>query len=191
MGNPNITRLGKIQMWYKNHYSDFSYVSNFKKLRTFEQLLNTYFNYGLLFQSNTLLAHFWYKNPFLKSSINQSLPTKTTLYFRKYYYAHKTLSIEHSYFLRLKTREFFPLRLYVLKYNNWVIISVQWFKPLKHNLVNKSNMNRQGMKKSNSTIIFKDNKFFQKKYKRLRLLLFFIKTSTRFYDTYLNSKYNF
>jgi hypothetical protein len=131
MGNPTITRLGKTQFWYKNWYSDFYYSKSIKKYRTFENLLNVYFKYGLFKTNNLLFHNFWYKNNQLKVKNNSKLGTKKSLYFRKYYYAHETLTIEHSYFIRLRTPEYFPLKLYIIHFNNWVIASIQWFKPIK------------------------------------------------------------
>ena len=52
-------------------------------------------------------------------------------FFRRYFYTNDTLSIEHSYLIRNKTPEFFPMRTWIMKYAGWVIFSVQWFKPLK------------------------------------------------------------
>jgi hypothetical protein len=131
MGNPTITRLGRTQIWYKKWYNDSSYKSTLKTTHTFENLLNYYFSYGLFFHKNFFYHNYWYKNKlFYKNNYNHTLKN-LKLYFRKYYYAHQTLTIEHSYFLRLKTPEYFPLKIYILKYNNWLIASLQWFKPLK------------------------------------------------------------
>jgi len=131
MGNPNITRLGKTQIWYKKYYSNLSYSNMIKKCHILEKLLNIFFKYGIYTRNNLFVSNFWYKNTRFTSNTKNFMSNTMLLYFRKYYYAHQTLTIEHSYFLRLKTPEFFPLRLYILKYNNWLVASVQWLKPLK------------------------------------------------------------
>lgn len=70
-----------------------------------------------MFQKNLFYDKFWYKKLFTYTSDTFN-NQQTSLYFRKYYYAHKTLTIEHSYFIRLQTPEYFPLKLYVIRYNN-------------------------------------------------------------------------
>jgi len=132
MGNPTITRLGKTQFWYKNWYTDKKYSFFLKKINTFEALIKIYFNYGLFFYHNFFYHKFWYKKPPMFN-----YQTRTNNYFRKHFYSHQTLTIEHSYFIRLKTSEYFPLRLYLLKYNNWLIATVQWFKPFKQSSLDR------------------------------------------------------
>lgn len=150
MGNPTITRLGKTQMWYKNYYSDFYFSNTFKKVHTFENLLNVYFKYGLFYQGNLFSNSFWYrKSNFSKKENIINNINKFHTYFRKFYYAHKTLTIEHSYFIRLKTPEFFPLKLYIMKYKNWMVLSLQWFKPLKKT---KKNFYNSSLKTPNHII---------------------------------------
>jgi hypothetical protein len=125
-------------MWYKHYFTDFSYKLMYKLVYNFENLINNYFIYGL-YNYHKLHNVFWYKS-FLKNKVIKTTnKINNPLYFRKYYYSHKTLTIDHSYFVRLRTAEFFPLRLYILKYNNWIVTSVQWFKPLKtQNFTNKT-----------------------------------------------------
>jgi hypothetical protein len=132
MGNPIITRLGKSQLWYKNWYTDRSnYSHTIKSVYTFQQLLNIYFNYGIFRHKNIFIHNFWYRTSLSQKILTSFIKQNLALYFRKYFYSHNTLTIEHSYFLRLTTLEYFNLKLYVLKYNHWLIISVQWFKPIK------------------------------------------------------------
>lgn len=146
MSNPTITRLNKTQFWYKNWYSSNNYSNVLKKVSTFESLLSFYVNYGLRFQKPYLCSKFWYKTRSRKPLLNQDS------YYRKFYYAHQTLTIEHSYFIRLKTPEYFPLRLYVLRYNNWICATLQWFKPIKSTRNLKTNKTNNFITQ-NSTVL--------------------------------------
>jgi len=172
-------------MWYKNYYSDFYYSNTLKNIHTLEKLINIYFLYGLFFKNNSFLSSFWYKNYFSKNYNTVFSSKNMALYFRKYYYAHKTLAIEHSYFIRLKTPEFFPLRLYVLKYNNWLVASIQWFKPWK-NTLNKSltksfKPGTTPLKRSNNLIMFSNGKLSANNSKlvRLKVVLNLLKNSLK------------
>jgi len=182
MSNPTITRLGKTQFWYKYYYSDFSYSNIYKKLYTFENLLNSYLMYGIHSKVNIFYHNFWYKNIFKNKKPLNTL--NSALYFRKYYYAHKTLTIEHSYSIRLKTTEFFTLKLYILKYNNWIITSIQWFKPLKNN------PNKHIFKKNSPhLLLLNTNKGFTGANKRSTLILSLLLKTFKFSNFKIN--YNF
>jgi hypothetical protein len=167
-------------MWYKNYYSNFQYSNTFKKVFTFENLLNIFFKYGLLYKSNLYFHNFWYKNQNLlniKNHLNNLNLNSFSLYFRKFHYSHTTLTIEHSYFLRNKTPEFFPLRLYIMKYNNWLLASIQWFKPLKSKKVGKASILNFG-NSSNTSIIYKrDFSTKNKTNRRTRLIMFWFRNS--------------
>jgi hypothetical protein len=130
MGYPVITRLGTNQFWYKHWYSDKSYALNTQQLGLLEKLIVFYLKHGLTYTSNFFIHEYWYKNTKVNVR-SEVVGEQLKLYFRRYFYSHSVLSIEHNYLLRHKTQEYFPMRTWVLKYNNWVIFSVQWFKPVK------------------------------------------------------------
>jgi len=176
MGNPVITRLGKTQFWYKNYNPDFQYSTNLKTYKTFEYLIKAYFSYGLLNTNMLFFNNFWYKNIVFKNKIALIGQKKSTIHYRKYYYSHQTLTIEHSYFKRLKTSEFFPLKLYLLSYNNWVILSIQWFKPIKKlNINTKKTHNIKLTTQSNQPIISVLGNDYKKSSKRLKIIYYLLR----------------
>ena len=189
MGNPTITRLGKTQLWYKNYFSDAQYSRIFKKTKTFETLINKYFNYGLFCHNNIFINNFWYKNNFKREKTTpNNQPNHKSIYFRKFYYAHKTLTIEHSYFMRLKTPEFFTLKIFILRYNNWFITSLQWFKPLKSKNLN-SNTKLKNKKTLHKNLVVFSNKKCIKTKSRLHLLLVLFTLKSQ--NLFKNSRYGF
>jgi len=109
MGYPVITRLGINQFWYKNWYTDSDFMLNFKQDLIFQELLKFYLNYGLTFTSNLFFNPYF----FTKSLRNVSTDyfSKNLKFYRRFFFSNYTLGIEHSYFLRYKTGEYFPLRL--------------------------------------------------------------------------------
>ena len=82
---------------------------NFKQDLIFTHLFKMYLNYGLTF-SNTLFMHEHFFN-YKYKNIRLNLLLKNLRYFRRFYFSNYNLGIEHSYFLRYKTGEYFPLRL--------------------------------------------------------------------------------
>jgi len=130
MGNPVSTRLGINQFWYRHWYSDTTRQLNLKQDRAFESLIALYLQHGLTFQTNPFVHEYWY-NHRVKTRRIDTQAKLNTRFFRRFFYTNDTLAIEHSYLIRHATPEYFPMRIWVFKYVGWVIISVQWFKPLK------------------------------------------------------------
>ena len=129
MGHPVITRLGINQFWYKHWYCDYKHL-NLKQDDTLSLLLDLYLNYGLTFKTNPFIHEYWYKK-FSKKIRTYDQAKKNAKFFRRFYYTNANLSIEHSYLIRHKTGEYFPMRHWVMKYGGWIILQVHWFKPLK------------------------------------------------------------
>jgi hypothetical protein len=168
-------------MWYKVFYSDFLYSHLYKIIKCLKTLINIYFVFGIKFNNNTLLSNFWYKKSFLRN--------KTSLYFRKHYYTHKTLAIEHAYSLRIKSQEFFPLKLYIISYDNWIITTIKWYKPLKKTSI--TNSVAKGYSKNIKTY---NLSIFNKKLNpvinnRLKTIFFIFKNNINLY--FLTKKYTF
>ena len=138
MSNPTITRLGINQFWYNhwlsnNNYSSFSNQDNINS-----EFIQNYINHGATINNNIFMHEYWYSK---KHKQIRTLPSRSYMqFYRRHYYSNNVVGIEHSYLIRYTTGEYFPLRTWYLRYNNWVIISIQWFKPNKTNKLKKSNI---------------------------------------------------
>jgi hypothetical protein len=130
MGNPVITRLGINQFWYKHWYSDHQYAQVVKEDALITQFTKFYLNHGVIRESNPFVHEYWYRKTYRKIR-SQDQKYKNLQAFRRYFYTNERLGIEHSYFIRYRTGEYFPMRLWVMRYGGWLFISVHWFKPLK------------------------------------------------------------
>ncbi len=146
MGHPVITRIGINQFWYRHWYSDTNYSNNLKQDNLFDKLVYLYLKYGLTFQNNPFFHEYWYRKT-NKPVRTKFFTRKNIKFFRRFYYQNTTLSIEHSFLLRKETAEYFPLRTWILKYGNWVVVCVQWYKPMK----GKNNTIRRARDKSNNS----------------------------------------
>ena len=181
MGYPVVTRIGINQFWYRHWYSDTNYSSNLKQDNLFDKLVYMYLKYGLTLQNNPFFHEYWYRktNKPLRTKL---LNSKNNKFFRRFFYENTTLSIEHSFFLRNETGEYFPLRTWILKYGNWVIVCVQWYKPMK----GKNNFQRALYDKSyNSAALTKIRK--AQKLKRLKLTYYYLLRKNNFFT----KKYTF
>ena len=130
MGNPVITRLGVNQFWYKHWYSDHKYNQVVKEDALITQFTKFYLNHGIIRDSNPFVHEYWYRKTYKKIRSSDQI-YKNLKAFRRYFYTNDRLGIEHSYFIRYKTGEYFPMRVWVMRYGGWMFISVHWFKPLK------------------------------------------------------------
>lgn len=130
MGYPVITRLGISQFWYKHWYSDTSYYQNSKQDKIFIELMKIYLNYGLTYNNNIFFNEYFFTKSKRKIRTN-FLNENSSKFYRRYFYQNLTVGIEHSYLLRNRTGEYFPLRLWLLKYNTWIILCFNCFKPIK------------------------------------------------------------
>jgi len=130
MGNPVITRLGINQFWYKHWYSDIRYHQTLKEDSSFTTFLEFYLNHGITRSDNPFIHEYWYRNAAKKIRIHEQ-KRQNLQAFRRYYYTNERLSIEHSYFIRYRTGEYFPMRLWIMRYGEWLFLSAHWFKPLK------------------------------------------------------------
>ena len=129
MSNPVINRVGVNQFWYNHWYSNSSYSLNVKQDLNFNSLLSKYIDYGSSYNNNTFIHEYWYKKNLKKPRL---YPISNFMqFYKRVYFSHSILGIEHSYLIRHKTQEYFPMRAWTLKYNNWYVISLFWFKPNK------------------------------------------------------------
>ena len=129
MGYPVITRLGVSQFWYKHWYNDCDFKTNVKQQQIFIKLFKLYINYGLSFETNIFFNQYFFNKNCKKT--NNTYLLSQLKYFRRFFYSNFTLGIEHSYFLRYKTGEYFPLRIWFIQYSKWIIINFSCFKPIK------------------------------------------------------------
>ena len=147
MGNPVITRLGINQFWYKHWYSDTRYHQTIKEDATFTTFIEFYLNHGIIRKSNPFIHEYWYRRVSKKIRVHDQ-EYQNLQAFRRYYYTNERLGIEHSYFIRHRTGEYFPMRLWIMRYGEWLFLSAHWFKPLK----SKSRFRKRAKKKFTGAI---------------------------------------
>lgn len=178
MGYPVLTRLGLNQFWYKNWYSDINFKSNFKQDKIFINLVKFYLTYGLTFISNIFFNEYF----FTKNSKNIRLRTLITnnKFFRKFFFSNTVLGIEHSYFLRYRTGEYFPFRIWIIKYANWIIINFNCYKPIKKKLKSKISIKKE-YSSINPTLFQSNSKSQLVRYKLLSIFFKrYLKTSCNY-----------
>lgn len=109
--------------WYSFWYSDNNYAANLKQDVAFTRLINTFLFYGLNLPHNIFANLYWYSKNFKRNEF----PT----YFRWVNAVSKAFGETTRYQLRNEIDCVFPMRLWLLRYGNWLIINLYWFQPFK------------------------------------------------------------
>ena len=110
---------------------------------------------------------------------------KNIKYFRRFFYNNLTLQIEHSYLIRNEVAEYFPFRLWVLRYKSWLVIVLNWYRPQKGKGIGEGNNRSRINQRSLST--FSKSKHTNYSLIRLKVMLnFFYK-----FNNVLIKSYNF
>ena len=171
MSNPSINRWGINTFWYSFWYSDTRYSENLKQDSLFIKLLNIYLYFGVNVSSNIFSNLYWYSK--------QSALLQFPLYSRQFVVKNPLLQTQSSYSLRQKTESIYPMKLLLLKYNNWVVINLYWFQPLK-----KKNIHLKS-KSTNTRDLFmvpeSQTMISIRKLKTLFSVNFFTKLNTKLY----------
>jgi hypothetical protein len=174
MGYPVITRLGISQFWYNHWYSDTTFFLNSKQDSNLLKLFKIYINYGVTFPTSVFFHEYFFNKK--QENTRKSFVFKNWKFYRKVFFSCESLEIEHSYFIRKKTGEFFPLRLWLFRYSRWIIVSFACFKPLK---IKKSNFIKVTKKETHSVSPRLNT---PTNYNRIKLLFIFLKK--RFFKNY-------
>ena len=132
MSNPCLNRWGSSIYWSVFWYSDNYYAKNLQQDRIFEKLLNIYLFYGLQTKTTFFLSTYWfYSNSLNTTNSSKSLITSPNNYYRWFEYFDSGLGKKFKDCLRTKTNDVYMMKLWILKFVNWIVINVYWFKPIK------------------------------------------------------------
>jgi len=134
MSNPLINRWGSNLVWYNFWYSDKIYAKQVQQDRIFTKLLETYLTYGLETNYYRFGHRYWYRKT------ATAIPTAA-------YYRHTTIdrpSIKSATRLRLRNSmiDFYRMRVWILRYDKWLIINMYWFHPNKKKITRRMLQNK-------------------------------------------------
>lgn len=132
MSNPCLNRWGSSIYWSVFWYSDNYYAKNLQQDRIFEKLLNIYLFYGLQTKTTFFFSNYWFYSKVANVNLKtQALVTPTNNYYRWFEYYDSGLGKKFKDCLRIKTTDVYMMKLWILKFVNWIVINVYWFKPVK------------------------------------------------------------
>ena len=150
-----------------------------KQDNIFEEMLIMYLNYALTFTNNVFFHDYF----FSKKSKNIRLePLKYALkHYRSFYYSNDILTIEHSFLIRISAGEYFPMRLWKIKYNGWILLLFNCFKPFK-----LKKFIRKGSEAGEVSSVGTNLKYGKVHLTRFKILYLYLRS---FYNQVLNYKF--
>lgn len=153
MGNMNsalVNRWGLNIFWYNFWYSTKAYNLKVHQNRLINVLLKIYLKFGI----NNLKS--FYTNPYW---FNFKTFSKSEKYFRWGIISKTTEELPRQYRFRLESESFFKSKVILLRYNYWMIVIIQWYKPIKGKTFKKQT--------SNTKVL--ENFYFNFKEKKLKI----------------------
>jgi hypothetical protein len=180
MSNPNINRWGLNLFWYRYWYTD----NKFSKYLNHDWILNkivySYLNFGITHPTNIFTNKYWWlDNLNLNHTLNHS-----SKYFRVMSFKNFISNEIDFYNDRLKIENVYQSKIWILKFQHWILINFYCFNPLKKKQIERST--RLLRKEANA--FTKTN--LQKNYlkKRIRFLFFFFwKKQTKYLIIFFKS----
>jgi len=129
MSNPLVNRWGLNIYWPKLWYSDKNYTLNLKQDNIIFQLIKFYFFFGIHLPQHLFLSKYWYYKLDQFRVLNHL--TSIQKYYRWY---GKKISLDgekSKYKVRNMVKDIFPMKIWIFKFSNWILINFYWFQPIK------------------------------------------------------------
>lgn len=189
MGNlshPSINRWGLNLFWYSFWFSDKSKSHNIHLDFFLNKLVINYINYGLIVERELFYSKYWYnKNTLFWKKRIEFFEKNLPIYYRHIEYKNKVNDELALVKLRIKKKNAHLTKLWILKFQNWIIINMYFIQPLKKRqfFLKKNNLNS-----SSNEVIILNNISKKINYKKIlvRLFIFF-----KYLKTFQTKKINY
>lgn len=160
MSNPTINRWGLNLFWYRFWYTDKNSSFSFHQDNLIKQLILIYSHYGLLSFKNLFINKYWY----FKYNINFTLVQNeyNLKYYRFVEYKNKIINETRISKLRKKLKNLYYSKIWILRYQNWLLINFYCFQPL---ITKKKKKNKKKRELDLYTISNTNIKFLIRRFK--------------------------
>ena len=136
MSNPSINRWGLNLFWYRFWYNDKTNALTINQHNLINKLILIYTHFGLLHSKNIFFNKYWFFN---SDSLALTPHNDYNLkYFRLIEYKNKVLNEYKSYKIRNKMKNLYYSKIWVLRYQKWLIVNFYCFQPLTTKALKKN-----------------------------------------------------
>lgn len=141
MSNPSINRWGLNLFWFRMWYADKNQPLIINQDMLFNRLIFIYVRYGLFHLRAFFLNNYWYFG--CSNIIINFLNNNFTKYFRIIEYKNKVLNKFSQHRVRNEIKNIYFTKIWIMKYQNWLILNLYNYQPLKKKTQNKINSNKE------------------------------------------------
>lgn len=171
MSHPSINRWGTNLFWYNFWYTDKKLALSIHNDMLLNNLIFTYLNYGLFYKKNIFLNNYWHK---LENTDLKELNTHQLKYFQIMEHKNKITDEITKFTTRIKKKHIYFSKLWILKYQNWILINLYSFQPI-------TKPKKLSMRKKNKFLGIEQKVNLLKKLKTLIRFKLFLNLFTKFY----------
>ena len=131
LSNSGINRWGLNLFWYRYWYDDKNSQINIQQDNIFNELIYTYLFYGIFHPKNIFMNRYWSKSMYDKFHVSELLINHNERYF--YYQKSKNLENEDNVIqkCRFLIKQIFFSKIWILRYQKWIIMNFYAFQSLK------------------------------------------------------------
>jgi len=127
MSNPSINRWGVNLFWYHQWFNDKNYNLWLQQDLSILKIVYTFLNFGLFCQTNIFTSPYWIKRLKNFNYYNEF----STKYFRVMNFKNILTKEVSQYNERLRVENLFQSRLWILKFQDWIVINFYSYSPIK------------------------------------------------------------
>ncbi len=135
MSNPSINRWGLNLFWYRFWYNDKINALTINQDNLINRLILLYTHFGLLHPKNLFFNKYWFFSSDIPSLSSQN--EYNLKYFRLIEYKNKVLNEYKSYKIRNKIKNLYYSKIWILRYQKWIIVNFYCFQPLTSKTLKK------------------------------------------------------
>ena len=128
MSNPSINRWGLNLFWYNFWFNDKNNSLIIQQNFIINKFIYLYLYFGLLNNTNIFIKKYWYKN--FNINFNKILNDFNFKYFRFIEYKSKVFNEYKICKMRNKVKNVYFSKLWILKFQNWLILNFYSYKPI-------------------------------------------------------------
>lgn len=128
ISNPGINRWGSNLFWYNFWFSDKKKNQNIHLDFLLNELLYVYIKYGLYSNKSIFLNKLRFFN--FEKQISLYQKTHDSVYFRSVEFKNRVLNETNILKIRINKKNIYKSRLWILKYQSWIVLNYYCFQPL-------------------------------------------------------------
>lgn len=165
MSNPGINRWGINLFWYNFWFKDKTRQINIHLDDLINELIYVYIKYGLYSDKSIFLSNYRFLD---QKEVMDSYKEEHTLnYFRFGEFKDRVLEETILLKIRIGAKNIYHSKLWIMRYQKWLIINFYCFQPLKKKKIKKKKDNNS---KKSLNFLMEKNNISQKLFIKYRIL---------------------